>query len=135
MIGAIAHGNTVVMVPDEKAPIPALDLYEIFDTSDMPGGVVNILTGNKQHLTKYLCEHQQINAIWYMSDDDSTQSELVAQQFIKYTCNYNLKQCWLISPHLPAEEKFLCKNYSNEIYSHASQSKYIQIPMGTIFAN
>ena len=42
---AIARGNAVVMVPSTKYPILALDMYQVFDTSDLPGGVVNILTG------------------------------------------------------------------------------------------
>ena len=43
---AIARGNSVVIVPSTKYPILALDMYQVFDTSDLPGGVVNILTGN-----------------------------------------------------------------------------------------
>lgn len=37
----------------------------MFDTSDLPGGVVNILSGGRDHLTKYLSEHQDVNAMWY----------------------------------------------------------------------
>ncbi len=48
LFGAIAYGNTVVIVPDEKCPTLALDLIEVFETSDMPGGVVNILSGSKK---------------------------------------------------------------------------------------
>ncbi len=47
LFGAISHGNTVVIVPDEKCPTLALDLIEIFETSDMPDGVVNILSGSQ----------------------------------------------------------------------------------------
>lgn len=47
LFGAIASGNTVVIVPDEKFPTLALDLIEVFETSDMPPGVVNILSGSE----------------------------------------------------------------------------------------
>ena len=55
---AVIRGNTVVIIPSETHPLSATDLYQVFDTSDLPGGVVNIVTGNKDHLTKYLVEHQ-----------------------------------------------------------------------------
>ena len=55
---AVIRGNTIVIVPSETYPLSATDLYQVFDTSDLPGGVVNIVTGSKDHLTKYLVEHQ-----------------------------------------------------------------------------
>ena len=39
----------------------------MFDTSDLPGGVVNIVTGSRDHLTKYLVEHQDVDAVWYVA--------------------------------------------------------------------
>ena len=55
---AVIRGNTIVIIPSEKYPLSATDLYQVFDTSDLPGGVVNIVTGDKDHLTKFLTEHQ-----------------------------------------------------------------------------
>ena len=55
---AVIRGNTIVIIPSEMYPLSATDLYQVFDTSDLPGGVVNIVTGSKDHLTKYLVEHQ-----------------------------------------------------------------------------
>lgn len=139
-VAAIAYGNTVVIVPDEKMPIPALDLYEIFECSDVPDGIVNILTGNKHHLAKHLCEHQVVNSIWYMNDLDKgsdAASELVAQQFIRYTSGFSLKHNWLISSRLEinANEMSISDEYLNELYLNSTQSKLVMIPMGTIFAN
>ena len=54
MAPAIARGNTVVMIPSEKHPLSATDFYQVLDTSDVPAGVVNIVTGNRDHLTKTL---------------------------------------------------------------------------------
>ncbi|XP_073458447.1 aldehyde dehydrogenase family 16 member A1 isoform X2 [Aquarana catesbeiana] len=66
---AIVRGNVVVVIPSEKFPLPALDFYQVFDTSDLPGGVVNILTGGRDHLTRYLVEHQDIQAMWYFGSE------------------------------------------------------------------
>ena len=54
MAPAIARGNTVVMIPSEKYPLSATDFYQVLDTSDVPPGVVNIVTGDRDHLTKTL---------------------------------------------------------------------------------
>lgn len=137
LMGAIAYGNTAIIVPNEKSPLPALDLYEIFDTSDMPGGVVNILTGGKHHLAKYLCEHQQVNAVWYMYDEtiQSDVNELTAVQFIKQTSSFNLKRTWLIPSNLSLADQTLVAQHSNELSLQATQTKSINIPIGTIFSN
>ena len=55
---AIVRGNTLIVVPSQKYPLCALDLYQVFDTSDLPDGVINIVTGDRDHLIKYLAEHQ-----------------------------------------------------------------------------
>jgi aldehyde dehydrogenase (NAD+) len=62
---AIAMGNTVVVVPSEKWPLAATDLYQVLDTSDLPGGVVNIVTGTRAELTPVLAGHDGIDSIWY----------------------------------------------------------------------
>ena len=139
LVGAIAHGNTVVMVADENMPLPSLDLYEIFDTCDMPAGVVNILTGNKHHLTKYLTEHQMVASIWYLYDQNKScqlaQYELNALQFIKYSSNFSLKNYWMVSSEVKLNKDDFDFDYLKEIGSKSTQSKYIHLPMGIIFAN
>lgn len=60
---AIATGNTVVAVSDERNPIPACVLAEAVATSDVPGGVVNILTGQHEELAPHLAGHAGINAV------------------------------------------------------------------------
>ncbi|MCF3122218.1 aldehyde dehydrogenase family protein [Streptomyces arenae] len=59
----IATGNTVVVIASEKAPLPALSLGEVLATSDVPGGVVNILTGKTAEIAAPLAAHQDVNAI------------------------------------------------------------------------
>jgi aldehyde dehydrogenase (NAD+) len=61
----IAMGNRCVAVPSERYPLPATDFYQILDTSDVPGGVVNIVTGSSDALAKILAEHDQVDGLWY----------------------------------------------------------------------
>jgi aldehyde dehydrogenase (NAD+) len=62
---AIAMGNTVVAIPSERASLAATDLYSVLETSDLPDGVVNIVTGAKAALALVLAEHDDVNAVWY----------------------------------------------------------------------
>jgi aldehyde dehydrogenase (NAD+) len=62
---AIAMGNRVVIVPSPVHPLVATDLYQVLDTSDVPAGVVNIVTGDRDALAKTIAEHDDINAGWY----------------------------------------------------------------------
>ena len=68
---AIALGNTVVAIPTEIYPLIAGDLYQVFETSDVPGGVVNMVTGRSAELMKVLAEHDDLDAIWCFGDEAS----------------------------------------------------------------
>ena len=61
---ALAMGNRVVAVPSEAYPLITGDLYQVFDTSDLPGGALNIVTGYSSQLLKTMAEHDDIDAIW-----------------------------------------------------------------------
>ncbi|PYU37032.1 MAG: aldehyde dehydrogenase [Acidobacteria bacterium] len=65
---AISAGNTVVAIPSEKYPLIAGDLYQVFETSDLPDGVVNIVTGRTAELMRTLAEHDDVDAIWCFTD-------------------------------------------------------------------
>jgi aldehyde dehydrogenase (NAD+) len=87
VLPAIAAGNTVVAVPSEKHALVIGDLYQIFDTSDLPDGVVNIVAGRPAELAKTLAEHDDIEAIWCFRDqEDAT--------LVKVASIGNLKQVW-----------------------------------------
>jgi aldehyde dehydrogenase (NAD+) len=68
---AIAMGNTVIAVPSEVYPLITGDLYQIFETSDLPDGAVNIVTGRSAELLKTLAEHDDVDAIWCFGDEAS----------------------------------------------------------------
>ncbi|MCD9142738.1 aldehyde dehydrogenase family protein [Streptomyces albireticuli] len=73
---AIATGNTVVVVASEKAPLPALSLGEVLATSDVPGGVVNVLSGRTAEIAPSLAAHQDVNAIDLAGADAGFAKEL-----------------------------------------------------------
>jgi aldehyde dehydrogenase (NAD+) len=68
---AISMGNTVIAIPSERYPLITGDLYQLFETSDLPGGVVNIVTGRMSELTKTLAEHDDVDAVWCFTDETS----------------------------------------------------------------
>ncbi|MFE5487704.1 aldehyde dehydrogenase family protein [Streptomyces sp. NPDC056527] len=72
----IATGNTVVVIASEKAPLPALSLGEVLATSDLPGGVVNILSGKASEMGPHLAAHQDVNAIDLTGADANLAREL-----------------------------------------------------------
>ncbi|NEA62430.1 aldehyde dehydrogenase family protein [Streptomyces sp. SID12488] len=72
----IATGNTAIVVASEKSPLPALSLGEVLATSDVPGGVVNILSGRTAEITPSLAAHQDVNAIDLAGADEVLAKEL-----------------------------------------------------------
>ena len=71
VLPTIAAGNTVVAVPSETYPLIIGDLYQVFDTSDLPAGAVNLVSGQRSQLLKTLAEHDGVDAIWCFADGDS----------------------------------------------------------------
>ncbi|MDJ0822588.1 MAG: aldehyde dehydrogenase family protein, partial [Paracoccaceae bacterium] len=86
MAPAIAMGNRVVLVASEPFPLVATDFYQVLETSDVPGGVVNILTGSHAELAPTLAEHMDVEAVWSFSGADlSAQIERGAAGNLKRT--------------------------------------------------
>ncbi|SAL40642.1 betaine-aldehyde dehydrogenase [Caballeronia peredens] len=61
---ALALGNRVVAVPSETCPLMATDFYQVVETSDVPGGALNIVTGDARSLTQTLAQHDDVDALW-----------------------------------------------------------------------
>ncbi|MFF0220808.1 aldehyde dehydrogenase family protein [Streptomyces sp. NPDC004629] len=72
----IATGNTAVVVASERSPLPALSLAEVLATSDVPGGVVNVLSGRTAEIAAPLAAHQDVNAIDIAGADEALAKEL-----------------------------------------------------------
>lgn len=119
---AVAMGNTIVIIPSEKYPLSATDFYQVFDTSDLPGGVVNIVTGDRDALSKTLVEHDDVDAMWYFgSAEGSCYVEQLSAENMKRTwVGYGIAHNWA-DAHQGAGEEFL---------REATQVKNIWVPSG-----
>jgi acyl-CoA reductase-like NAD-dependent aldehyde dehydrogenase len=76
---AIVTGNTVVVLASESAPLPARDLAEVLATSDLPGGVVNLLTGRVAETAPWLASHMDVNALDLTGVTDATLATALEQ--------------------------------------------------------
>ena len=88
MAPAIAMGNRAVLVASEPFPLAATDFYQVLETSDVPGGVVNILTGSHAELAKPLSSHLNVDAVWSFSGSDIS-------PIIETESAGNLKRTWV----------------------------------------
>lgn len=93
----IAMGNCVVAVPSEAHPLSATDFYSVLETSDVPGGVINIVTGDAHELVKTLAAHNDVDALWaFGSQELSTQVEKLSVGNLKRTfVDYGLATNWM----------------------------------------
>ncbi|CAL1546182.1 unnamed protein product [Lymnaea stagnalis] len=124
---AIARGNPVIVVPSGKYPLAALGFHQVLETSDVPAGVINIVTGDGDALTKTLAEHHDVNALWYFRSGEGS-------KFVEAASAGNLKRTWV---SYGAERNFLDadQGQGGELLYHSTSSKNIWLPMGDIFAN
>ena len=79
----IATGNSVVVVASEALPLSAITLTEVLATSDLPGGVVNVLTGKEKDLAPWLASHQDVNAVDLEGTSDPVDLEMLAADTLK----------------------------------------------------
>ena len=119
---AIAMGNTVVVIPSQQSPLSATDCYQVFETSDLPAGVVNIVTGQRDTLSQVLADHDDVDAMWYFgSAEGSKRVELASAGNMKRTwVNYGHPRNWLDDVQGEGEE-FL---------RESTQVKNIWVPYG-----
>jgi aldehyde dehydrogenase (NAD+) len=121
MAPAIAMGNTCVLVPSQTAPLAATDLYQVLDTSDLPAGVANIVTGNHAELAKSLAGHLDVDAVWSFSS--SPISALIEKEAAG-----NLKRTWV--NHARARDWFGADGEGRSFLRHATQVKTVWVPYG-----
>ena len=118
---AIATGNTVVALPSERNPLAAIDFYAVLETSDLPDGVVNIVTGHKDELAKIIAEHDDVDAIWYFGSRAGVKA-------VEYASAGNMKQTW--AEHERLDWMSSDEGEGREFLRHATQIKNIWIPYG-----
>jgi aldehyde dehydrogenase (NAD+) len=118
----LAMGNTVVAVPSESYPLITGDLYQLFDTSDMPGGAINIVTGYVSQLLKTLAEHDDVDGLWCYGDEATVAAA-------KAMSTGNLKQVWTNEGRVI--DWFNSKQAEGRWFlEHATQIKNIWVPYG-----
>ncbi len=118
----IAMGNRCVIIPSERMPLPALDLCQVLETSDVPAGVVNIVTGDREELTATLAMHDQVDCLWYFgSKDGSKRVEEWAAAAVKRTwVSHGRRRDWLSVRH----------GEGRTFLRQATQIKNIWLPYG-----
>jgi aldehyde dehydrogenase (NAD+) len=112
---ALAMGNAVVAVPSSTHPIPAMELVQVIETSDVPGGIINLVTGPSAELLKVLAEHEAVDALWSIGQPELT--KMVEEASVS-----NLKQTWC-----PAIEEL---GNLRETLRRATQVKNVWVPIG-----
>src|SRR5712664_2195309 len=118
---AVAVGNTVIVVPSETQPIAATEFYTVLETSDVPDGVINVITGAKDALAKVLAEHDDVDGMWYFGNAAGVKAvELASAANMKRTWASARSRDWL-DPRQGEGREFLRR---------ASEVKNIWIPYG-----
>ncbi|MGH7677935.1 MAG: aldehyde dehydrogenase family protein, partial [Gemmatimonadaceae bacterium] len=118
---AIACGNTTIVVPSQSYPLAATDFYSVLETSDVPAGVINIVTGDKNALAKTLAEHDDVESIWYFGDREGVTA-------VEHASASNMKRTWAtweFRDWLNADE-----GEGREFLREATQVKNIWVPYG-----
>ena len=123
MASIFSTGNANIIIPAQKTSLIGTELYQVFDTSDIPDGYVNILTAQENELNLTLSQHENIDGIWYFGKNNAQKSAI-----IKNTTS-NLKRYWC-----PDQNNIDWSNKSefflNEFLYQSTQVKNIWIPYG-----
>ncbi len=119
---AVAMGNTVVAIPSAAHPLSATDFYQVLDTSDLPGGVLNIVTGARDPLARVLAEHDDVDAVWYFGDADGS-------RMVELASAGNMKRTWVSYGRARAWADAV-QGAGEEFLREATQVKNIWVPYG-----
>ncbi len=116
---AIAMGNSVVAIPSQDDPVAAFDLAQVFDTSDLPGGVVNIVSGPREELAATLAAHDDVAALWYCGTDAGA---------VEKASTGNLKPVWSFANRDWSKPE----GQGRAFLDHAVQWKTVWLPYGAL---
>jgi aldehyde dehydrogenase (NAD+) len=119
---AIAMGNRVVVTPSPVHPLLATDFYQVIETSDVPPGVINIVTGDREALSRVIAEHDDVAAAWYFGTAP-------AGEEFERTSAGNLKATW-VNDGIPRDWSTSDDGQGREFLRRATQVKNIWIPYG-----
>jgi len=119
---AIAMGNRVVAVPSPRQPLSATDFYQVFDTSDIPAGTINIVTGDRDELARTLADHDEVEALWYCGSKQGSAA-------VERAAAGNLKPTW-VSNGKRRDWLNRAQGQGHEYLRRAVQVKNIWVPYG-----
>lgn len=119
MAPAIAMGNTVVLAASDPFPLAATDFYQVLETSDLPAGVVNILTGSHADIARPLAGHMDVDAIWSFG---GTPAALIERE-----STGNLKRTWVANGQ---SRDWLAEGEGREFLARATEVKTVWVPYG-----
>ena len=119
---AIAMGNTCVIVPSQAYPLMATDFYQVLETSDLPAGVVNIVTAAHSDVVETMAGHMEVDALWYFGADGHSAS-------IERESVTNLKRTW-VNHGLSRDWQDAKQGAGKEFLRQATEVKNIWIPYG-----
>ncbi|HEX4765980.1 MAG TPA: aldehyde dehydrogenase family protein [Lichenihabitans sp.] len=122
LMPALAMGNCAVVVPSGLHPLSATDLYQVFDTSDVPAGVVNIVTGEPDTLARTLADHHEVAALWYCGSK-------AGSAMVEKASAANLKPTW-VSDGRARDWFSSVEGQGREYLRRATQVKTIWVPYG-----
>ena len=118
---AVAMGNRVVAVASEPFPLAATDLYQVIETSDVPAGVVNILTGSHAELAPHLAGHLGVDAVWSFSSLDLSAT-------VERESAGNLKRTWVNDGR--ARDWAGAEGEGHAFLAQATETKTVWVPYG-----
>ena len=121
VVPSVALGNSVVAVASERWPLLATDFYQVLETSDVPPGVINILTGREEELRPTLAGHDAVDGMWYFGTPEGAAD-------VERRSASNLKRTWTAVAR--GRDWFGPRGEGREFLRHASQIKNIWVPYG-----
>ncbi len=115
-VTAFAMGNAIIVTPSAAHPLSVTDFYQVIETSDVPSGTINIVTGERDELAKTLAEHDDVDAVWFAGPHDG-------QTAVQKASAGNMKRTWILPATgvLPLTE---------DVLREATQVKNIWVPYG-----
>ena len=116
---ALAMGNRITVIASEPYPLAATDFYQVLDTSDVPGGVLNILTGSHDELAAHVAGHMDIDAVWSFSGQELSAT-------IEREAARNLKRTWVNN----GAGMDWSKDHAKAFLAASTEVKTIWVPYG-----
>ncbi len=121
---AVALGNTVVLLPSTAHPLAATDFYAVLETSDVPAGVVNVVTGDRRALARVLAGHFDVDGLWFFGGPEDRD----AVQAVEAAAAGNMKRTWCSL--VPRDWTDPAQGEGREFLRRATEVKNIWIPYG-----